>query len=132
MKLYEILRCHLQGRFAPMAVVVNSNRPHALLSSISDEIREGKIKTWLLDGDGDFTHEPQQWRFHLWFRPKIDLNSSTIVFNTIAPKGKTISIADYAIYHGRFIEMLLMHFDKSFTSAYATAQADSGDKLKGQ
>jgi hypothetical protein len=31
----------------------------------------------------------------------------------------------YGVYHGRFIEMLLTHFDDSFTSATATAQKES-------
>lgn len=30
----------------------------------------------------------------------------------------------YGIYHGRFIEMLLSHFDDSFSNASATALQD--------
>jgi len=36
----------------------------------------------------------------------------------------------YGIYHGRFIKMLLAHFDKQFTSIQVTALADLGDIVK--
>lgn len=31
----------------------------------------------------------------------------------------------YGVYHGRFIEMLLTHFDDSFASVAATAQKET-------
>jgi hypothetical protein len=31
----------------------------------------------------------------------------------------------YGVYHGRFIEMLLTHFDNEFSAASATAQKDA-------
>ncbi|ERJ35113.1 hypothetical protein L810_2257 [Burkholderia sp. AU4i] len=36
----------------------------------------------------------------------------------------------YGVYHGRFLEMLLAHFDHSFSNATATAHADSTDNYK--
>jgi len=35
----------------------------------------------------------------------------------------------YAVYHGRFIEMLLAHFDEGFSEAFATAQATGDDRI---
>jgi hypothetical protein len=32
----------------------------------------------------------------------------------------------YGVFHGRFIEMLLTHFDDSFSTATATAQEETG------
>ncbi len=42
----------------------------------------------------------------------------------IGRPGIPISIPEYAIYHGRFSEMLLAHFDHDFDYIYITALLD--------
>ena len=50
------------------------------------------------------------------------------MLNVIPPK-KTVTMEAYAVYHGRFIEMLLAHFDDDFSEAFATAQASGEDRI---
>jgi hypothetical protein len=103
-----------------MAIKVETSQPQALLDAIKKAIREGHIDTWKYDNDGDFTHTPTQWVNKCWLRPRVQ--SGSLVFTTLPPKNAAITTEVYAVYHGRFIEMLLAHFDTQFTGAGATAQ----------
>lgn len=108
-----------------MAVIVLTNSPATLLKSLKDAIRDKKVETWSVDSDGDFTHTPSQWLNEAWFRPSIQ--ADRLVFKILKQQGKNISTSVYGIYHGRFIEMLLCHFDSKFSQAYATAMPIEGD-----
>jgi hypothetical protein len=111
-----------------MAVVARSADPSGLLAAIRLAILEGKIETWSVDSDGDFTHNVEQWRFKAWFRPVVGADS--IIFRIITPKATHMTTVTYAIYHGRFIEMLLAHCDRRFGIAWATAMPAHGDLTK--
>ncbi len=108
-----------------MAITVSTRTPTDLLLLIRDAIKEGEITTWSVDEAGDFTHTPSQWRDKARLRPKV-LNGA-LVFTTVPPSRKSISGESYAVYHGRFIEMLLAHFDTDFSKAYASAKPEKGD-----
>jgi hypothetical protein len=108
-----------------MAVTVNAPKPNALLSAIKQAIDERKIQTWTYDSDGDFTHSAQQWNREAWFRPSVA--QGALIFNIIPPQGKSVSTEIYGIYHGRFIEMLLVHFDEQLSNADATAMPTLAD-----
>jgi hypothetical protein len=110
-----------------MAVVVPTSAPAELLKAIKDKMAEGGIDTWSVDSDGDFTHTPPQWKNEAWLRPRVE--TDRLVFTVLTPKGKHLSGAAYAVYHGRFIEMLLAHFDLKFSTARATAMPDLGDNV---
>lgn len=111
-----------------MAVIVTSDAPAALLSAIKQAIDDGSVVTWSYDKDGDFSHSPEQWFRLAWLHPRVD--EERLVFNILPRKDKPISRTVYAIYHGRFIEMLLTHFDTKFQRAVATAMPTSGDLVK--
>ena len=94
--------------------------PSALLEKIKTAINEKKIVTWSYDDDGDFTHTPDQWRYRAWLRPYVEQGQLRfgLLGNTKVVTTKTI----YAVYHGRFIESVLTHFDTDVDgSAEATA-----------
>ncbi len=110
-----------------MAVRVQSSDPRALLNDIRKAIRDGSVETWSMDSDGDLTHATEQWRNKAWFRPK--LSDELLIFNILTPRGKRMSRTIYGIYHGRLIQMLLVHFDEKFTRASATALPVSGDVI---
>jgi hypothetical protein len=112
-----------------MAVTVYTSNPSGLLQAIQLAARSGTIETWSVDQEGDFTHSPEQWRFKAWFRPK--LSSDSIVFRILTPQNTTMKKATYAVYHGRFIEMLLAHFDEQFQRAVASALPAEGDLVRG-
>jgi hypothetical protein len=111
-----------------MAVIVYSSDPPALLRAVGSATKDGKIETWSTDSDGDFTHSPEQWRKKAWFRPK--LSDGRIIFNIFPPQKTVMSSVTYAVYHGRFVEMLLAHFDTQFDRAVATALPSEGDRVK--
>jgi hypothetical protein len=112
-----------------MAVRVFCDNPSELLKRIKDSIREGTVETWSVDSAGDFTHVPDQWRARAWFRPV--LYEDRLVLNIIGIKLKRMNKSVYGVYHGRFIEMLLTHFDNGFDRVTATAFPESGDRLGG-
>jgi len=111
-----------------MAVIVTTENPQGLLDSIYAAIDEGSIKTWSYDDDRDFSHDTadEQWVGEAWLRPTIA--DGVLMLNVIPPK-KTVTMEAYAVYHGRFIEMLLAHFDDDFSEAFATAQASGEDRI---
>ncbi len=110
-----------------MAIRVTTLQPSLLVASIRKAIDARKIETWTYDSDGDFTHTPAQWANKAWLRPT--LQSGALVLNILNPTGINLSKEIYGVYHGRFIEMLLVHFDREFGDAHATAMTAVGDRV---
>jgi len=110
-----------------MAVHITSAQPSYLLAAIKKAISEGKIETWSYDSDGDFTHTPPQWNKKAWLRPTVQ--SGALVLNILNPSGVNLSKEIYGVYHGRFVEMMLTHFDNQFVNASATAAVAVGDHV---
>jgi hypothetical protein len=114
-----------------MAISVSTAAPRALLNGIRKAIDDNKVRTWGykdLDGVRYYTHTTTQWEKLAWI--KATVYSDGVVFNIVPPQGKAISPEVYAIYHGRFVEMLLAHFDQQFVDARASAMPLSGDIVK--
>ncbi len=111
-----------------MAVFVRTSQPRTLLSAIKANIDSGHIDTWEYDSDGDFTHKPPQWRKKAWLRPVV--SEGMLAFGIVYPTTVTAKSKEvYAVYHGRYIEMLLAHFDEAFKDATASAKLVSPDRL---
>ena len=108
-----------------MAIFVKTKNPSELIKDINEQIDKKQIDTWMRDTDGDYTHNTDQWRFHAWIRSRIE--TGRVVFYIICRKDKNLTVFDYAIYHGRFVEMLLSHFDKSCESIEVSSLASSYD-----
>jgi hypothetical protein len=111
-----------------MSVTAYTDNPKQLLRAIKQAIDDNVVQTWSYDADGDFTHIPEQWKNEAWLRPTI--HSDRIVFNIINPRGKNITRTIYAVYHGRFTEMLLTHFDEKFERATLSALPTANDRVK--
>ena len=111
-----------------MAIHFITDTPKKLLSSFRQAIDDGKVVTWSYDTDGDFTHTAQQWKSLAWLRPKVK-EGEALVFNIIKPQNAKISSEVYAIYHGRFIESMLVHCDSLFKRATATSLPAEGDSV---
>lgn len=99
-----------------MAVIVECKDPVGLNAKIKNAVTEGDIDTWIVDSDGDFTHEPDQWNCKAWmhFTNKNNLSEEhkeKLVFGIVGNKNVKMTKSLYAVYHGRFAEMLLSHFD---------------------
>lgn len=108
-------------------ITVNAREPQTLLKQIKAAIDDGEVRTWSYDKDGDFTHNPDQWIHKAWLPPTVDYG--VLKFGILKPKDSRLSQEVYAVYHGRFFEMLLAHFDDQFSTACASAQVGSLDRL---
>ena len=97
-----------------MALTIKTEKPQLLLDKIYKAIDEEKIKTWSYDKEGDFTHvtPDKQWVNKAWLSPDALSNEKELRFKILKPKDKILSDEVNGVYHGRFIEMLLVHFDK--------------------
>ena len=112
-----------------MAVMIKTSAPQKLLDAIYAAIDDGDIETWAYDDDGDFSHVTSdgQWEGEAWLHPKV--GTGALVLTTIPPKDSHVTTEAYAVYHGRFIEMVLAHFDNQFSDATATARPTVNDGI---
>ena len=110
-----------------MAIYVKTETPTALVNRIREGIDNHNIETWIYDSEGDFTHDTDQWRYHAWITPFIE--EDRVVFGIICRKERNLSVTEYAIFHGRFVEMLLKHFDKTCIRIEVTPLATKYDTV---
>ncbi len=111
---------------ATMATYIYTSSPSDLLSAFKKKIRDREIVTWL-EKDGYFTHDTDQWRYQAWFKPS--LGNGRLIFNIVNSTGSKVSTVVYGIYHGRIIESMLCHFDKTISSTEATPLPTTGDSI---
>lgn len=109
-------------------VTIQTSAPQALLTAIKKAIDSNRVQTWTYDSDGDFTHSAPQWNHKAWLRPFVQ--SGALSLSILPPNGTKLSKEVYAIYHGRFIEMVLAHFDTEFSSGSATAMPVMSDLVR--
>ena len=107
-----------------MAIIVQTADPQRLLVAIRNAIDQGHIRTWSYDGDGDFTHTPDQWKNQAWLRAVVA--PAVLKFGMLGNRNVKISKALYGVFHGRFIEELLTHFDVDMSAVGATPMPLSG------
>lgn len=110
-----------------MALIVKTSNPSGLLSDIKKAIDSKSIQTWSYDSDGDFTHSPEQWQHKAWMRPKVC--NDQLHFGFIGNKDVNTTKLLYAVFHGRFTEMLLNHFDDKLSNVQATAMPTTIDRI---
>ncbi len=101
-----------------MAIFVETNTPQSLVDKIKEAIDQNKIDTWSYDSDGDFTHNVDQWRYNAWIRPIVE--DKRVVFAILGRTDVPLSVVDYGVYHGRFVEMLLNHLDSQCSNITVT------------
>ena len=111
-----------------MAITIETSTPNLLLKMIREEIQSGKIKTWICDDEGDFTHTSEQWSKKAWFRPVAE--DGRLRFRIIPPRDSPITRYVYAVYHSEMVQLALAHFDSDFESIVASALPAFGDKVK--
>ena len=110
-----------------MAIIIKTDDPRALLDAIKRAIDRDDVIAWEYDESDDFTHASDQYGDKAWLRPK--LYDNELRFGILGRNESPLSDIEYGVFHGRFIEMLLTHFDKRFTTALATAAKTEPDKF---
>jgi len=111
-----------------MALIVQTFDANDLLRSIYVAIEKRAIETWECDKDRDFTHSPEQWRNKAWLHPNI--SGGQLRFGLVGQKDVVMTKVIYAVYHGRFAEMLLTHFDDKIRSISITANKEAPDNFQ--
>ncbi len=111
-----------------MSIYVRCSNPQKLVDDINYKIGNSEIDTWSVDKDGDYTHAAEQWRNHAWIHPIIE--TGRVIFAIWGRVNEDLSVVDYAIYHGRFVEMLLAHFDHQCDDIEITSLATRYDRVK--
>lgn len=106
------------------------NTANDLYESIFELAEEqGGIDTWIMDNEGDFTHTPPQWREKAWLRRSESSEEYELIFGIIGRKDMKMSKTIYAVYHGRFVEMLLTHFDMEIEEIKVSSLLENGIDL---
>lgn len=107
-------------------VTIATSDPTKLLARIKKAIDDGEITTRGYDTDGDFTHTPNQWNKKAWLRPTVTTGGLQLKF--LAPTSGA-SREVFAVFQGRFQEMMMAHFWKSYTASSATPQPAGPDSV---
>lgn len=94
-----------------MSITIYTSNPRQLHNLIREHIENGDIKTWEVDSDGDYTHMPDQWHKVGWIHPTQVIEDDRLIYGFIGRNKIPTTKTEYAIYHGRFAEMILTHFD---------------------
>ena len=100
-------------------MLVNTPHPEELLAGLRRAVDAKKIDAWSCDADGDYTYEAPPWRGKAFLRPVVVVGA--LKFVLLGQQNTAMTKATYGVYLGRFIEMLLAHFDDKFTVLTATA-----------
>ena len=95
-----------------------------LWDGLKGKLEKGEIDTWMMDSDGDFTHRPVQWVKRAWFRKSKASSANELVFGLIGREDENMSKGIYAVYHGRFAEMLLTYFDEEIETVEISSLAE--------
>lgn len=106
-----------------MTIVIHTKTPQTLLSDIRKRIdegeehpeKEGVIKGWKYDKDGDFYHIKDEWAEVLWLKP--ETIASGLNMRVVSPVGRRLSAAILGHRQGQFAGMLLTHFAEGFEDA---------------
>jgi hypothetical protein len=107
-----------------MSITFQTNNPSALLAAFKKGIHDGHIVTWMHDKGTDmFTHTPPQWRGKAWLSPVIEVGQ--LRFKFFGAKGVTWE--EYGVYHGRFIEAMIVHCRDLFVNGSATSKPSADD-----
>lgn len=111
-----------------MAIIIQSNHPELLLDKIYEAIDNNKAEKWICTEDGRFTYGTLLWKNEAFFKPQIWVDDKELRLGLLKRKDrKNISSKLYSTFHTKFIELLLLKFDKEFISVKATANKTDPD-----
>lgn len=105
-----------------MAIIIHTNQPNLLLDKIYDAIDAKKADKWERTTDGRLTYGALLWKNEAFFKPQIWVEEQQLRFGLLKRKDrKHISSKLYTVFHTKLVEMLLSHFDTSFSEVTITA-----------
>lgn len=87
-----------------MAILLRTMHPQEIVDAIKTLIDERELTPWEYDEDGDM-YIPNVF---VWIHPQVLPNR--LDFYVVGRNDMDMSLEEYAVVHGKFIEMLLLHF----------------------
>lgn len=112
-----------------MSITVTTQSPRTLFDKIKSAIDKGEVDAWSYDEDGDFTLEHPKWKNKAWIRRTTVVSRSSITFGLLGRMNQPVTKEEYAIFHARFAEMLLTHFDTVITAINVSSLPTPDDIL---
>ncbi|MGC4004673.1 MAG: hypothetical protein QM811_16765 [Pirellulales bacterium] len=109
-----------------MSVTVYSPDPQELIDALENASQEGDLKEWRLTSKKRYTLNAEKLRNKAFFSATV--SDDYVVFNIRPGIGLRLANTTYAIYHGHFIQLLLMNFDDMISTISCTALADDNDR----
>lgn len=95
-------------------IKITTDNPFVFIASFDFAMRTNVIRGWTVDGVGDYTMTSDIRGNRAWFRHHIHGNE--IQFGIIGSRSAPMDRTLYSVYHSRFIEVLLTHFDNDIQS----------------
>jgi hypothetical protein len=95
-----------------MRIEIPTKTPKPLLQKIYVAIKEGSIRTWAMDSEGDLTHTAPRWKGRAWLRPRVV--GDGLIFDVIGYENQTPTLEEKAYYVGHFTETMITHFSGDF------------------
>lgn len=110
-----------------MAVILRTTiDAQKIVDDIRQKIDNQEIDTWIYDEDGDFTHSAEQWKNKAWMSPNLtDAYPYDLTFGILGRRGVNLTMTEYSLYHGRFIELLLKYYSKYIKNFSVTTPKES-------
>ncbi len=113
-----------------MAIIIKTDTPDTLLDEIYEGIQSKKVDKWASTADGRLTYASLLWKNEAWFKPQIWVEEKELRFGLIKRKDrKHISTKLYTMFHTKFVEMLLSHFDTLFREVTVSAVRTEPDEF---
>ncbi|HBK30738.1 MAG TPA: hypothetical protein DDZ96_00455 [Porphyromonadaceae bacterium] len=113
-----------------MAIIIKTETPDTLLDEIYEGIQSKKVDKWASTADGRLTYASLLWKNEAWFKPQIWVEEKELRFGLIKRKDrKHISTKLYTMFHTKFVEMLLSHFDTLFREVTVSAVRTEPDEF---
>ncbi len=100
-----------------MAILIRTNHPNIVIEEIKRRIDSHQISSWSYDDDGDFLFLKDG--IIAWMRPKVLPNR--LDFYVVGRNDLKMSIGEYAVFHGNFVELLLTYFPVECKSMLVTS-----------
>lgn len=101
-----------------MAILIRTKHAQSIVDRLKEQINNNQILAWAYDDEGDFM-SMDNGSVVAWMRPVV--KSNRLDFYVIGRKDMEISVEEYAVFHSRFIEMLLTYFSKECTYMLVTS-----------
>lgn len=110
-----------------MAIIIQTQNPLQLNERIRQLVVEYPLLTWEVDTDNDYTLILERWRYRAWMRPNTDRQADgELQFGIVSSTRYPMTTTLYAVYHARFAEFLLSHFDREIQSLSITPNLSEG------